>query len=75
MSTVVPSPCTNVCVMQTRHEAKSAGLPQPVCKGCARTIDEIADWAQMSDDAKQAVWVQLEARKPLLKPGNIAAPA
>ncbi len=71
MSTPVPSPCTNVCVMQTRHEAMSAGLAQPVCKGCARTIDEIAEWAQMNDEAKRAVWVQLEIRRA----HNIATPA
>jgi predicted Fe-S protein YdhL (DUF1289 family) len=32
------------------------------CRGCARTIDEIIAWAQMSDDDKRAVWALLPAR-------------
>jgi predicted Fe-S protein YdhL (DUF1289 family) len=32
------------------------------CEGCLRTIDEIAAWSTMSDEAKRAVWVQLRAR-------------
>jgi predicted Fe-S protein YdhL (DUF1289 family) len=50
----VPSPCINVCRMDER-----TGL----CVGCARTIDEIAAWSTMSDDAKRAVWNMLEERR------------
>ena len=43
MSTV-DSPCVNVCMMK-------AGF----CTGCHRTLDEIANWYQMSDAEKQQV--------------------
>lgn len=49
----VPSPCISVCAM-----ALSSGL----CRGCLRTIDEIADWSTMSDTGKRAVWARIEAR-------------
>ncbi len=48
-----PSPCINVCRM---HEA--SGL----CEGCLRTIDEIASWSALDDDAKRAVWDAIEVR-------------
>jgi predicted Fe-S protein YdhL (DUF1289 family) len=32
------SPCINVCVLDERN----------VCRGCLRTIDEIAGWGRMS---------------------------
>ena len=48
-----PSPCINVCRM---HEA--SGL----CEGCLRTIDEIAAWSTLDDDAKRAVWDAIETR-------------
>jgi predicted Fe-S protein YdhL (DUF1289 family) len=54
MTTAVPSPCINVCRMDA-----ATGW----CEGCQRTLDEIAAWAGMSDDAKRAVWQQLPARR------------
>jgi len=33
------------------------------CVGCLRTIDEIAGWSHMSDDARRAVWVELAHRR------------
>ncbi|MCW5635661.1 MAG: DUF1289 domain-containing protein [Rubrivivax sp.] len=50
----VPSPCVNVCRMD-----EASGL----CEGCLRTIDEIAAWGQLDDEAKRAVWVRLEQRR------------
>ncbi len=40
----VPSPCTNVCV-----------LDGSICTGCGRTIEEVVNWAQLSDEQKKAV--------------------
>ncbi len=34
-----------------------------LCDGCRRTLDEIATWSSMDDDAKRAVWLQLERRR------------
>lgn len=48
-----PSPCINVCRM---HE--TSGL----CEGCLRTIDEIASWSTLDDEAKRAVWEAIEVR-------------
>lgn len=50
----VPSPCISVCVLDT-----SSGL----CTGCLRSLDEIAEWGSMSDDAKRAVWAELPKRQ------------
>jgi prolyl-tRNA editing enzyme YbaK/EbsC (Cys-tRNA(Pro) deacylase) len=50
----VPSPCTNVCRMNAR-----TGW----CEGCYRTIDEIATWSGLTDQAKRAVWEQLDERR------------
>lgn len=42
----VASPCTGVCMLD------AAGK---LCQGCHRTLDEIAAWAAMDDEAKRAV--------------------
>ncbi|HWT34991.1 MAG TPA: DUF1289 domain-containing protein [Paraburkholderia sp.] len=49
----VPSPCINVCRMN-----QATGL----CEGCLRTIGEIANWSSLSDEAKRAVWDEIEKR-------------
>lgn len=50
----VPSPCINVCRMDS-----ASGL----CEGCLRTIDEIVAWGTMDDDGKRTVWQRLEQRR------------
>ena len=52
--TTVPSPCVNVCQMNRR-----TGL----CDGCYRTLDEIAVWSRLDDEAKRAMVAQLGARR------------
>jgi len=52
----VPSPCISVCRMD-------AGTGW--CEGCLRSIDEIAAWSTMPDEAKRAVWLQLSQRRVL----------
>jgi uncharacterized protein len=47
------SPCINICQMNA-----ASGL----CEGCLRTIDEIATWSTLDDDAKRAVWNAIDAR-------------
>jgi predicted Fe-S protein YdhL (DUF1289 family) len=56
-STPVASPCIDVC----RIDA-STGL----CEGCLRTLDEIAAWSALDDDAKRAVWALLDERREAL---------
>jgi predicted Fe-S protein YdhL (DUF1289 family) len=48
------TPCINVCEMDDRH-----GL----CKGCFRTINEIAAWSGMSDEEKREIMAQLLRRR------------
>jgi len=52
----MPSPCISVCEMD---EASAS------CKGCFRTLDEIAVWSILDDSEKKAVWAAIEARQNL----------
>ena len=49
------SPCIKVCQMDPER-----GL----CLGCGRTLDEIARWAAMSDQERDAVLAELPSRLP-----------
>jgi len=50
----VKSPCNKVCVMDAGNR---------YCRGCQRTLDEIARWGEMSDAEHAAVLAQVAARK------------
>jgi hypothetical protein len=50
----VASPCINVCQM-----SPTSGL----CKGCFRTIDEIASWSMLSPGEKRFVLAALPLRR------------
>jgi uncharacterized protein len=50
----VASPCISVCVMDA-----ASGL----CAGCYRTLGEIADWSNLSNEGKRAVIVELAVRR------------
>ncbi len=50
----VPSPCTSVCTLDSR-----TGF----CVGCFRTLDEIAAWSDLDDEARRAVWAALAGRR------------
>ena len=49
----VPSPCVNVCQMEP-----ASGL----CRGCRRTLQEIADWLEMTPEEKLAVLKRVAQR-------------
>lgn len=53
MAENVPSPCVNVCRMNT-----GSGL----CEGCFRTIDEIRDWGRSDDAGKKIMWGHITQR-------------
>ena len=53
----VPSPCTEVCKIEP-----GSGW----CEGCLRTIDEIAAWGALDDDARREVWKRLPERRRAL---------
>jgi hypothetical protein len=50
----LPSPCTSVCEMNNE-----TGF----CKGCYRTLDEIARWQGFTPEEKMAVLENLRARR------------
>jgi len=56
----VASPCVNVCVMDDVN-----GL----CRGCYRTLDEIARWSIM-DDAEKGIVIGLLAERKKIKTGS-----
>jgi len=49
----VPSPCVKVCEIDARSG---------YCRGCYRTITEIARWTQFSARQKRKVWQLIERR-------------
>jgi predicted Fe-S protein YdhL (DUF1289 family) len=53
----VPSPCINVCSLDP-----ASGL----CRGCLRTLQEIADWLEMTPDEKRATLRTLALRRAAL---------
>ncbi len=50
----VLSPCTKVCALDP-----ATGL----CRGCCRTLDEIAAWGALDDAGKRAVLAAVAARR------------
>ncbi len=58
----VKSPCVNVCRMRPPN-----GEGQALCEGCHRTLDEIAAWSTLSDEAKRTVLRALPQRRSALR--------
>ena len=50
---VVPSPCRNVCEMD---------LESGLCRGCGRTLQEIAEWLEMTPEQKIATLERVAQR-------------
>ncbi|MDZ7919379.1 YbaK/EbsC family protein [Rhodoferax sp.] len=63
MAENVPSPCVNVCRMDT-----GSGL----CEGCFRTIDEIREWGRSDDAAKKVMWTHITERLRQTHPSAFA---
>ena len=53
----IASPCIDVCRMDA-----GTGL----CRGCLRTLDEIAAWGRLSGSMKRRVLADIEARRAAL---------
>ncbi len=58
---MIASPCNKVCVMDP-----ATGY----CRGCRRTLDEIARWGEMSDEERAEVLSRLADRRPLQRPAG-----
>ncbi|MDO9250346.1 MAG: DUF1289 domain-containing protein [Hydrogenophaga sp.] len=50
----VPSPCVSICELDERSSS---------CKGCYRTLPEIATWSALADAEKLVIWERIEARQ------------
>lgn len=50
----VPSPCVSICELD---EARGR------CKGCYRTLQELAGWGALSDADKRTIWARIEERQ------------
>jgi predicted Fe-S protein YdhL (DUF1289 family) len=57
MTPEIPSPCEKVCQMNTETG---------YCVGCLRTLDEIADWLEMTDEQKLELLARLDERRKVL---------
>ena len=49
----IASPCTKVCTIEPRSQ---------LCRGCGRTLDEIARWTFLGDGERERVMAELPAR-------------
>ena len=50
----VPSPCIDVCTIDP-----ASGW----CRGCLRTLDEIATWGGLDDRGRRDIWKRLPERR------------
>ena len=51
---MIKSPCINVCKMDA-----ASGL----CRGCSRTLDEIAAWSRLDDAARSTILAVVAVRR------------
>jgi uncharacterized protein len=51
---IPPSPCLGICIMDPRTRQ---------CRGCLRTVEEIAQWYEATPAEKRAMLAVLEARR------------
>jgi predicted Fe-S protein YdhL (DUF1289 family) len=49
----IDSPCTRVCVLDPASQ---------LCAGCGRSLDEIASWIGLGEQARGRIMAQLPAR-------------
>jgi len=54
----VKSPCLKVCLMNPDTE---------LCRGCFRTLDEIARWSSMSEEEREKILLLLDERKRIVE--------
>lgn len=63
MGAVIESPCTSVCVIDA-----ASGW----CRGCGRTLAEIARWGTTDDADRRAVMAALAARMAAIAPRKVS---
>jgi len=60
MSTI-ESPCVDICQLNTKTG---------ICTGCFRTMDEISQWIELSDDDKREVLRTAKDRERKILPDD-----
>lgn len=51
---MIASPCVKVCIMDDEDR---------YCRGCKRTLAEIAAWSELNDAARAAILAELPSRR------------
>jgi uncharacterized protein len=58
------TPCIKICIMDA---------PSGLCQGCGRTLDEIAGWGGLGEDARMAIMAVLPERLRRSRADRLAA--
>jgi hypothetical protein len=61
-SPVIESPCIKICALDPASD---------LCRGCGRTLDEIARWYGLSNDERLRIMAELPARITSLRQAHI----
>ena len=59
----IKTPCVKVCVVDGE-----SGL----CQGCFRQLSEVAGWARLTDDERDAIMADLPDRRARIRPEKLA---
>ena len=59
----IKTPCVKVCVVDGE-----SGL----CLGCFRQLSEVASWARLTDDERDAIMADLPDRRARIRPEKLA---
>lgn len=59
----IKTPCVKVCVVDGE-----SGL----CMGCYRQLNEVAQWARLTDAEREAILAELPGRKSRIRPEKLA---
>jgi len=60
----IETPCIQVCILEPATR---------LCRGCGRTLDEIARWSALSDAERRRVMAELPERRARLAAMEAAA--
>ena len=63
--TAVSSPCIRLCAIDA---------PSGLCRGCGRTLGEIAAWGGLTEPERRRTMAALPARLAAQRRGSVAAP-
>lgn len=63
MNAPIKTPCIKVCVVDGE-----SGL----CLGCYRKLSEVAQWARLSEIARDEILAELADRRALIRPEKLA---